>query len=69
VSPPAEPGDYLNDLEGYWWVEVEANDVLNDTDKLHIRNHDNLPPQLALAWEQFELFRGDDQHIAAVSSC
>lgn len=46
-----------SDLEAYWWIEVAANDVLSDTDTLHIRNHDNLPPQLALAWEQFELFR------------
>lgn len=49
--------DKRSDLTGYWWVEVEANDVMCDTDKLHIRNHDNLPPQLALVWEQFELFR------------
>lgn len=53
----AVDGDKRSDLTAYWWIEVEANDVLSDTDKLHIRNHDNLPPQLALAWEQFELFR------------
>lgn len=53
----AVDGDKRNDLAAYWWIEVEANEVLSDTDKLYIRNHDNLPPQLALAWEQFELFR------------
>lgn len=53
----AVDGDKRSDLTSYWWIEVEANDVLADTDKLYIRNHDNLPPQLALAWEQFELFR------------
>lgn len=53
----AVDGDKGNDLADYWWIEVEANEVLSDTDKLYIRNHDNLPPQLALAWEQFELFR------------
>ncbi len=56
----AVDGEKLSDLRSYWWVEVEANDVLADTEKLHIRNHDNLPPQLALAWEQFELFRGGE---------
>lgn len=54
----AVDGDKRSDLTPYWWVEVDANDVLSDTDKLHIRNHDNLPPQLALVWEQFELFDG-----------
>lgn len=53
----AVDGDKWKDLTAYWWIEVEANDVLVDTNKLLIRNHDNLPPQLALAWEQFELFR------------
>lgn len=55
----AVDGEKRNDLTSYWWIEVEANDVLADTDKLLVRNHDNLPPQLALAWEQFELFRLD----------
>lgn len=53
----AVDGDKRNDLLPYWWIEVEAKQVLADTDALVVRNHDNLPPQLALAWEQFELFR------------
>jgi len=53
----AVDGDKRRDLASYWWVEVEATQVLTDTDVLVIRNHDNLPAQLALAWEQFELFK------------
>ena len=53
----AVDGDKRRDLLPYWWIEVEANQVLADTDVLIVRNHDNLPTQLALAWEQFELFR------------
>lgn len=45
------------DLRPYWWIEVEANQVLVDTDFLVIRNHDNLPAQLAIAWEQFRLYQ------------
>lgn len=52
----AVDGDKRQDLAPYWWIEVEANQVLKDTDALIIRNHGNLPTQLALAWEQFELF-------------
>jgi hypothetical protein len=48
------------DLAPYWWIEVEANQVLTNTDVLLIRNHDNLPAPLALAWEQFELFGCSD---------
>lgn len=44
------------DLGPYWWIEVEANQVLAESDVLIIRNHDNLPAPLALAWEQFQLF-------------
>lgn len=59
-------GDKRSDLTAYWWIEVEANDVLADADKLHICNHDNLPPKLALAWEQFELFWGGDVVIKLI---
>lgn len=45
-----------NDLSRYWWIEVEANQVLVETGSLFIRNHDNLPEELELAWQQFELF-------------
>lgn len=44
------------DLSPYWWIEVEANQVLADPSQLMIRNHDNLPEALALLWQQFELF-------------
>lgn len=53
----AVDSDKRRDLTPYWWIEVEANQVLSETDTLNIRSHDNLPAQLALAWEQFELFR------------
>lgn len=49
--------DKRADLVTYWWIEVEARQVLMDTDMLIIRNHGNLPVQLELAWEQFQLFR------------
>lgn len=44
------------DLSGYWWIEVEAKQVLLDARRLIVRSHDNLPEMLALQWEQFELF-------------
>lgn len=44
------------DLSAYWWIEVEANQVLSDCNALLVRNHGNFPEQLALAWHQFELF-------------
>jgi hypothetical protein len=53
----AVPHDKQADLAAYWWIEVEAKEVLMDSDKLIIRNHGNLPVQLELAWKQFELFR------------
>lgn len=45
-------------LSPYWWIEVEANQVLADTNSLIVLNHDNLPDELALAWQQYELFSG-----------
>lgn len=44
------------DFSTYWWIEVEANQVLSEPGQLVIRNHDNLSEYLALAWEQFELY-------------
>ncbi len=44
------------DLSPYWWIEVEASQVLADPTALSVRNHGNLPDALALAWEQFQLF-------------
>lgn len=44
------------DLRGYWWVEVGANQVLDDSSILVIKKHGNLPERLALVWEQFCLF-------------
>lgn len=44
------------DFSPYWWIEVEAKKVLADPERLDIRNHDNLPEYLALAWQQFELY-------------
>ena len=49
--------DKSKDLTSYWWVEVEAKEVLMGTDVLIIRNHGNLPVQLELAWSQLQLFR------------
>lgn len=43
------------DLSPYWWIEVEAKQVLADPTKLLVRNHGNLPEALALAWEQLPL--------------
>lgn len=43
------------DLSPYWWIEVEAKQVLADPTKLMVRNHGNLPEALALAWEQLPL--------------
>jgi hypothetical protein len=43
------------DLAQYWWIEVEAGQVLADPTKLHVRNHGNLPQALSLAWEQLPL--------------
>lgn len=44
------------DLSPYWWIEVEANQVLADPTKLMIINHGNLPECLAPLWQQFDLF-------------
>lgn len=44
------------DLSHYWWIEVEANNVLADHTQLMIRNHGNLPECLSLLWQQLELF-------------
>jgi hypothetical protein len=45
-----------SDLSRYWWIEVEARQVIADASKLVVCNHDNLPEVLALQWEQFKLF-------------
>lgn len=50
--------DKRRDLSPYWWIEVEAREVLKSSEVLTIKNHDNLPDQLAQQWEQFELFGG-----------
>lgn len=55
-NPHAVDIEKRNDLSPCWWAEVEANQVLKETGILTIRNHDNLPEELALAWQQFELF-------------
>lgn len=43
------------DLSAYWWIEVEARQVLADPTKLLVRNHGNLPEALALGWKQLKL--------------
>lgn len=43
------------DLAPYWWIEVEASEVLTDPTKLRVCNHGNLPDALALVWEQLPL--------------
>jgi hypothetical protein len=48
--------DKRQDLTPYWWIEVDANQVLSDSTVLQVRAHDNLPEVLALAWQQFKLF-------------
>lgn len=49
--------DKRADLSPHWWIEIEASQVLTNPEALVIRSHGNLPAQLALAWEQFRLFK------------
>lgn len=51
----AVDSDKRRDLMPYWWIEVEANQVLLNSDELIVRSHGNMPTQLALAWEQLSL--------------
>lgn len=48
--------DKRQDLNGYWWIEVEARHVLEDVDTLNIRAHGGLPRMLAATWEEQSLF-------------
>lgn len=52
----AVDADKERDFAAYFWIEVEANQVLSAQNVLHVRNHGNLPEMLALAWKQYELF-------------
>lgn len=47
--------DKRSDLAAYWWIEVEAKEILLNPDVLIVRSHGNMPSQLALEWEQLSL--------------
>lgn len=46
------------DLSVYWWIEVVANEVIEDTARLKIKAFGNLPDEFRLMGEQGELFAG-----------
>ena len=48
--------DKRQDLHGHWWIEVEAQHVLDDIDTLIIRAHGGLPRMLATTWKDQSLF-------------
>lgn len=52
----AVDSDKRQDLSGHWWIEVEAQHVLENVDTLSIRSHGGLPRTLAAAWQEQSLF-------------
>lgn len=44
------------DLNPYWWIEVEASDVLGSPFTLNVLGHGNLPYELEILGQQSELF-------------
>lgn len=45
-----------DDLRHYWWIEVSAEDILENPTRLRVRAFGNLPDEFHLQGEQFELF-------------